>query len=129
MTANGWLQIGLFALVVLALTKPLGVYMFRVFEGERQPLAARLRPARARLLPALRRRSEEGADLEGVRRRAARLQRSSACSSPTRSSACSTCCPSTRSSSAPSSPTLAFNTAASFTTNTNWQAYARRDRR
>ncbi len=38
MTVNGWLQIGLYALVILALTKPLGLYMFRVFEGERQPL-------------------------------------------------------------------------------------------
>src|SRR5512143_2881281 len=37
MTVNGWIQIGLFALVVLAITKPLGLYMFRVFEGERQP--------------------------------------------------------------------------------------------
>ncbi len=38
MTLNGWIQIGLFALVVLALTKPFGGYLFRVFEGERQPL-------------------------------------------------------------------------------------------
>lgn len=32
MTANGWLQIGLFLGVVLLVTKPLGVYLFRVFE-------------------------------------------------------------------------------------------------
>ena len=38
MTANGWIQIGLFALVIFAITRPLGVYMFHVFEGERQPL-------------------------------------------------------------------------------------------
>jgi K+-transporting ATPase ATPase A chain len=38
MTANGWLQIGLFALVIFAITKPFGIYMYRVFEGERQPL-------------------------------------------------------------------------------------------
>jgi K+-transporting ATPase ATPase A chain len=38
MTANGWLQIGLFALIIFAITKPLGSYMYRVFEGERQPL-------------------------------------------------------------------------------------------
>ncbi len=37
MTASGWIQIGLFALVVFALTKPLGLYMHRVFEGGRQP--------------------------------------------------------------------------------------------
>jgi potassium-transporting ATPase potassium-binding subunit len=37
-TANGWAQIGLFFLVIIALTKPLGSYMFRVFEGDTQPL-------------------------------------------------------------------------------------------
>src|SRR5436190_12787075 len=37
MTAQGWLQIGIFAVAVLALTKPLGVYMFRVFEGDARP--------------------------------------------------------------------------------------------
>ena len=38
MTVNGWVQILLFALIVFALVKPLGIYMFRVFEGEKQPL-------------------------------------------------------------------------------------------
>jgi len=38
MTLNGWVQILLFALIIFALVKPLGIYMFRVFEGERQPL-------------------------------------------------------------------------------------------
>jgi K+-transporting ATPase ATPase A chain len=38
MTADGWIQIGLFALVIFAITKPFGTYMHRVFEGERQPL-------------------------------------------------------------------------------------------
>jgi K+-transporting ATPase ATPase A chain len=38
MIASGWIQIGLYALVVLALTRPLGLYLFRVCEGERQPL-------------------------------------------------------------------------------------------
>src|SRR5262249_44467400 len=33
MTANGWLQIALFFVTVVALAKPLGVYMHRVFEG------------------------------------------------------------------------------------------------
>ncbi len=44
MTVNGWVQIGLFALVILAITKPLGGYMHRVFEGERQPLPRVLGP-------------------------------------------------------------------------------------
>jgi K+-transporting ATPase ATPase A chain len=38
MTANGWLQIAVFAAATLAVTKPLGVYMYRVFESDRQPL-------------------------------------------------------------------------------------------
>ena len=38
MTVNGWIQIFLFAAIIFALTKPLGDYMFRVFEGDRPPL-------------------------------------------------------------------------------------------
>ena len=38
MTAIGWLQILVFFAAIVAVTKPLGVYMFRVFEGDRQPL-------------------------------------------------------------------------------------------
>ncbi|MBD5656674.1 MAG: potassium-transporting ATPase subunit KdpA, partial [Candidatus Eremiobacteraeota bacterium] len=35
MTIYGWLQAGIFFAVILALTKPLGAYMARVFGGER----------------------------------------------------------------------------------------------
>ena len=38
MTTIGWLQILVFFAAIIAVTKPLGVYMFRVFEGDRQPL-------------------------------------------------------------------------------------------
>lgn len=38
MTVNGWSQILVFALIIFAITKPLGIYMFRVFEGDKQPL-------------------------------------------------------------------------------------------
>src|SRR5690242_13002039 len=34
MTANGWIQIGLFCLAILVCVKPLGHYMAKVFEGE-----------------------------------------------------------------------------------------------
>jgi len=44
MTAIGWIQAGVFFLIVLALTKPLGSYMARVFEGERTLLTPVLRP-------------------------------------------------------------------------------------
>src|ERR1051325_175252 len=38
MTVNGWIQILLFALIIFAVTKPLGIYMYRVFEGDQKPL-------------------------------------------------------------------------------------------
>src|ERR1700689_2609603 len=44
MTANGWFQIILFLGVILAVTKPLGVFMARVFSGERTFLDPVLRP-------------------------------------------------------------------------------------
>jgi potassium-transporting ATPase potassium-binding subunit len=44
MTVNGWLQIILFSLIILAITKPLGGYMTRVFDGERTLLSPLLRP-------------------------------------------------------------------------------------
>src|SRR6266852_154949 len=44
MTANGWLQIGLFLLAILAVTAPLGRFMTRVFNRERTWLDPVLRP-------------------------------------------------------------------------------------
>jgi K+-transporting ATPase ATPase A chain len=38
MTTIGWIQILLFSFVVFAVTKPIGIYMFRTFEGGQQPL-------------------------------------------------------------------------------------------
>ena len=44
MTINGWLQILFFFALVLAVTKPLGVFMARVFNRERTFLDRFLRP-------------------------------------------------------------------------------------
>jgi K+-transporting ATPase ATPase A chain len=44
MTANGWFQIAFFTLLVLAVTKPLGLFMTRVFNRERTFLDPVLRP-------------------------------------------------------------------------------------
>src|SRR4249920_1658742 len=44
MTANGWLQIIVYLAVVLAVTKPMGVFMTRVFNRERTFLDPVLRP-------------------------------------------------------------------------------------
>src|SRR6201988_4811843 len=44
MTANGWLQILLYLLLILAVTKPMGIFMARVFNRERTFLDPVLRP-------------------------------------------------------------------------------------
>src|SRR5471032_3335336 len=44
MTMNGWIQIALYSVIIIALTKPLGGYMTRVFNGERTLLSPLLRP-------------------------------------------------------------------------------------
>ncbi|HUC70541.1 MAG TPA: potassium-transporting ATPase subunit KdpA [Stellaceae bacterium] len=44
MTANGWVQIALFSAIVIAITRPFGGYMTRVFAGERTVLWPVLRP-------------------------------------------------------------------------------------
>src|ERR1700750_1250443 len=47
MTAIGWIQILLFCAIIVALVKPLGAYMTRVFSGERTFLSPVLRPVEA----------------------------------------------------------------------------------
>jgi K+-transporting ATPase ATPase A chain len=44
MTANGWFQIGFYLLVIFLLTKPVGIFMTRVFSGEKTFLDPFLRP-------------------------------------------------------------------------------------
>ena len=44
MTANGWLQIAVFLALILAVTKPMGVFMTRVFNRERTFMDPVLRP-------------------------------------------------------------------------------------
>jgi K+-transporting ATPase ATPase A chain len=44
MTANGWIQIALFCLAIIICVKPLGLYMARLFEGERTFLSPVLGP-------------------------------------------------------------------------------------
>ena len=44
MTINGWLQIALFSVIIIALARPLGGHMTRVFAGERNFLSPVLQP-------------------------------------------------------------------------------------
>ncbi|MGH7499847.1 MAG: potassium-transporting ATPase subunit KdpA, partial [Gemmatimonadales bacterium] len=39
MTLSGWLQIALYAIVLLLITKPVGIYLYRVFDGSMKWLA------------------------------------------------------------------------------------------
>lgn len=60
--AEGWLQIGLFVAVLVALVKPVGIYMARVFTGQRVFLSRLLWPLERVTYRALRVRPEEGQD-------------------------------------------------------------------
>ncbi len=118
MTANGWLQILAFFVAILALTKPLGVYMYRVFEGERRPLP---RLERAVLRACGLRDAKEQTWLEYA---IAMLVFSAVALIVTyiieRAQGALPWNPQHL----PGVPgPLAFNTASSFTTNTNWQFY------
>lgn len=44
MTANGWLQIIFFSAVLLAVTKPMGIYMLKVYDGRSRWLGVIERP-------------------------------------------------------------------------------------
>jgi K+-transporting ATPase ATPase A chain len=123
MTLNGWIQILLYAVVIFAITKPLGIYMFRVFEGERQPLPRFFGPIERWLCRLC------GVDLREqqtwqqytvgmlifsgvtllITYAIQRLQH---------------VLPLNPQSLGPVPADLAFNTAASFTSNTNWQSYS-----
>src|SRR5437762_3121173 len=42
MTALAWVQLGVYLVLLIAVTKPLGVYMCRVFQGDRRGFPAPL---------------------------------------------------------------------------------------
>ncbi|MBI3911232.1 MAG: potassium-transporting ATPase subunit KdpA [Armatimonadetes bacterium] len=132
MTVIGWAQIALFSLILLVLTKPLGLYMARVFQGERTWLDPVLGPVE-RLVYRL-----FGVDPREDMRwttYALALLAFSLVSMlftyailrlqgllPLNPMGFSTA--KAPSYATPMTPDLAFNTAASFTSNTNWQAYS-----
>ena len=122
MTVNGWLQIVVFLIAILAVTPLLGRFMTRVFNRERTWLDPALRPIE-RLIYRLTG-VDEARDMRWSEYAAAMLLFSGVSMivlylmqrvqqwlpwNPQAFGAVA--------------PDLAFNTAASFTTNTNWQAY------
>jgi K+-transporting ATPase ATPase A chain len=122
MTSNGWFQIAVFLLIVLAVTKPLGVYMARVFNREKTFLDPLMRPVERVIykLTAV----DEKHEMKWYEYAGSLLlfsvvsmlvlyliQRIQGA------------LPFNPQKLGGVAPDLAFNTAASFTTNTNWQAY------
>ena len=123
MTANGWLQIGLYFLGILAVTPPLGRFMTRVFNREPTWLDPVLRPLERAIYRATR--VDEAREMRWTEYAAAMLLFSLvsmlALYGIERLQGVLAWNPQ-RFAGVP--PDLAFNTAASFTTNTNWQAYS-----
>ncbi|MDQ3253447.1 MAG: potassium-transporting ATPase subunit KdpA, partial [Acidobacteriota bacterium] len=122
MTINGWLQILIFFLIILAVTKPLGIFLTRVFSGERTFMHPVLRPVERVLyrLTAV----DETREMRWTEYAVALLlfsivsmfvlyllQRLQGV------------LPLNPQGLANIEPSSSFNTAASFTTNTNWQSY------
>jgi potassium-transporting ATPase potassium-binding subunit len=122
MTANGWLQILIYFLAVLALTKPLGAYMARVFSRERTWMDVVCRPVERLLYRTTG--VEEDREMNWIEYGVAMLLFSIV-------SMLALYFIERAQGFLPWNPQklagveakLAFNTAASFTTNTNWQAY------
>ena len=122
MTNNGWLQILFFLLVVLALTKPLGIFMARVFNREKTFLDALLRPIEKLLyrLTGV----DESKEMGWKEYAGSMLIFSAVTMALTYLiERVQNYLPLNPQKLAAVAPDLAFNTAASFTTNTNWQAY------
>ena len=71
--AQGWLQIAIFVAVLVALVKPVGIYMARVFTNQRVFLTPVVGPIERLAYRALRVRPERGPGLEGLRPQPDRL--------------------------------------------------------
>ena len=122
MTTNGWLQIGLFFLLVLALTKPLGFYLTLVFERRRTWLDPVLLPAERLLYRVTGIRPEE--EMRWTEYLVVMLIFSAATLLLTYIvERLQAHLPLNPQHLAGVEPNLAWNTAISFTTNTNWQSY------
>ena len=122
MTTNGWLQIAFFFLAVLALTKPLGAYMFRVFETQDRPFPSvlgRLERLCMRLV------GRGAADEQTWKGYAGSLLVFSVIGIVVTYliQRFQDVLPLNPQALPPVEHALALNTAVSFTTNTNWQAY------
>jgi K+-transporting ATPase ATPase A chain len=122
MSANGWLQFVLYSLVLLATVRPVGAYMARVFEGERTWLDPILKPIE-RFIYKLS--GVNAAEEMNWREYAFAMLGFSAVTLVVTYAIerLQAHLPWNPQGLANVGPDLAWNTAASFTTNTNWQFY------
>ncbi len=122
MTINGWLQIALFCVVVIAIARPLGGYMTRIFAGERTFLSPVLRPIERGIyrLCGVKEDTEQNWLSYAVAVLAFSLVGFLTLYALQRLQSYLPFNPQGMSAVAPD---LSFNTAVSFVTNTNWQAY------
>jgi potassium-transporting ATPase potassium-binding subunit len=122
MTINGWIQIAIYFAVLTALVVPLGRFMARVFEGERTFLTPVLRPVEVGLYRAAG--VDETREQHWITYTVAMLMFNAAgflvVYALQRLQHVLPLNPADMSAVAPD---LAFNTAVSFTSNTNWQNY------
>ncbi len=123
MTTIGWIQILLFSMVVFAVTKPVGIYMFRIFEGDRQPLPRLFGPIERFIYRLCGVDPKEQQDWKQYA--LAMLLFSSITLIVTYAiERLQHVLPLNPAKLGPVPADLAFGTASSFTTNTNWQAYS-----
>ena len=122
MTPNGWLQILFYFAVILLITKPMGVFMAEVFSRERTFLDPVMRPVE-RLLYKLTR-VDENHEMRWTEYSIAMLLFSAVSMLVLYFlERAQQALPFNPQKLAAVAPDLAWNTAASFTTNTNWQFY------
>src|SRR6202048_2732445 len=123
MTANGWFQIGFYLLVIFLLTKPVGIFMTRVFNREKTFLDPILRPVE-RLVYRLTG-IDEKHEMRWTEYAIAMLLFSGVSLALLYLiDRTQKWLPFNPQKFGNVEPGLAFGTAASFTTNTNWQAYS-----
>jgi K+-transporting ATPase ATPase A chain len=122
MTINGWLQIALFSALIILIVKPLGSYMTRVFNGERTFLSPALAPVERGIywLCGVDERREQGWVVYAVAMLLFSLAGFLSLYALMRLQALLPFNPAGQSA---VEQGLAFNTAMSFDTNTNWQSY------
>ncbi len=123
MTANGFLQLAIFVVVLLAVTKPLGVFMSKVFSGEPTLLSKLLGPVE-RLIYRICRVDEKSEQHWTVYTAAMLMFNLAGLILLYGLQRLQYYLPLNPQEFAGVNPDLAFNTAVSFTTNTNWQAYS-----